>query len=69
MKAAKSKKSPSAGSKGASVELSVDNVFDPSGLPTGPTGRYLVVLRDTGQKAMVKSLKSVAGLTDRKSVV
>ena len=63
MKAAKSKKSPSAGSKGASVELSVDNVFDPSGLPTGPTGRYLVVLRDTGQKAMVKSLKSVAGLT------
>jgi subtilisin family serine protease len=39
-----------------------DGVFDPTGLPTGPTGRYLVVLRDVGQTALVKTLKDVAGL-------
>ncbi|RPI06587.1 MAG: protease, partial [Zetaproteobacteria bacterium] len=38
-------------------------MFDPGALPTGPTGRYLVVLRDVGQKALIKTLKDSAGLS------
>lgn len=43
-------------------EFSSVGVFDASALPTGPTGRYLVVMRDVGHKSMAKALKSVAGL-------
>jgi subtilisin family serine protease len=38
-------------------------LFEPSALPTGPTGRYLVVLRDVGQKALIKALKDSHGFS------
>lgn len=57
-------KQPSSKSKARSAESAVtaEGVFDPGQLPSGPTGRYLVVLRNIGQKSLVKSLKNTAGL-------
>jgi hypothetical protein len=38
-------------------------VFDPVGLPIGPTGRYLVSLRNGSQTSLIKALKHSAGLS------
>lgn len=40
-----------------------DGLFDPNALPSGPTGRSIVVLRDIGQKGLIKTLKDTAGLS------
>ena len=47
------------------VTPDAEGMFDPGGLPSGPTGRYLVVLRDVGQAALIKTLKNSAGLNAR----
>jgi subtilisin family serine protease len=43
--------------------MTAEGILDTSQLPTGPTGRYLVVMRDIGQQALAKSLRNVAGLS------
>lgn len=58
-------KQPRSKSKTPSSEsaFTAEGVLDSTQLPSGPTGRYLVVLRDVGQKSLVKSLKNIAGLS------
>ena len=65
MKPAKPPKPPGsrARSLAATPAMTAEGMLDTSGLPTGPTGRYLVVLQDVGQRSLIKSLKDVAGLT------
>ena len=65
MKPIKPSKSRNSKSKGASSEVSLtaEGLLDNTGLPTGPTGRYLVTMQDVGQKSLMKTLKDVAGVS------
>jgi subtilisin family serine protease len=58
----KSRKSTATSSSAPTASMTAEGILDTSRLPTGPTGRYLVVLRDIGQEALTNSLRNVAGL-------
>jgi subtilisin len=53
---------PSSSATVQPVTIETEGLFDPSGLPSGPTGRHLIVLQDVGQSALIKTLKDSAGL-------
>lgn len=53
----------SSGASAAGVAANEGGPFDAGNLPIGPTGRYLVTLRDADQKALARELKNVAGLS------
>lgn len=55
----KSPPSPSA----ASLARESGEPFETGNLPTGPTGRYLVTMRDGDHQAFIRELKNVAGLS------
>jgi subtilisin family serine protease len=62
MKPIKPSKSQSSPSRDALPNVTAEGLIDTGGMPTGPTGRFLVTFQDAGQGAALRSLKDVAGL-------